>query len=284
MSPVLHNAVLKGPSLSSQKPTCATLFHQLHREGILLLANVWDAGSARVIESIGAKALATTSAGVAWAHGYADGDKLPMRLLVETVSAITRVTRVPLSVDFEGGYCEDPKSVGEGVASLIDAGAVGINIEDGHGDVELLCRKIEAARRAGERLGVPLFVNARTDVYLKRLVPEDRRVDETIRRAVRYQDAGANGIFAAGISNPDEISALVAAIDLPLNVLAWQGLPSASALERLGVRRLSAGSAISESAFGHAAQLARAFLETGDPRTVLGGALDYAALQALVTR
>jgi 2-methylisocitrate lyase-like PEP mutase family enzyme len=284
MSPVLNHATLKGPSMSSKNPTCAQLFHRLHHDGILLLANAWDAGSARVIESVGAKALATTSAGVAWAHGYADGDKLPLRLLVQTVSSIARVTRVPLSVDFEGGYSDDAKAVGEGVASLIDAGAVGINIEDGKGEVDLLCRKIEAAGEAGARLGVGLFINARTDVYLKRLVADDRRVEETIRRAGRYREAGASGIFAAGVSNPDEITRLVAEIELPLNVLAWAGLPSASALERLGVRRLSAGSSISESAFGHAAQLARAFLDSGDPGSVLGGALDYGALQALVAR
>ena len=284
MAPVLNHAVLKGPSMSSKNPTCAQLFHRLHHDGLLLLANAWDAGSARVIESVGAKALATTSAGVAWAHGYADGDKLPLRLLVQTVSSITRVTRVPLSVDFESGYSDDAKAVGEGVASLIDAGAVGINIEDGTGEVDVLCRKIEAARGAAARLGVELFVNARTDVYLKRLVPEDQRVDETIRRAARYGEAGANGIFAPGVSDSDEIRRLVTEINLPLNVLAWAGLPPASALERLGVRRLSAGSSISEAAYGHAAQLARALFETGDPATVLGGALDYAALQALVTR
>jgi 2-methylisocitrate lyase-like PEP mutase family enzyme len=284
MSPVLYRACLKGPLMNSQNPTCAEIFHRLHRDGILVLANAWDAGSARVIESAGAQALATTSAGVAWAHGYADGDKLPLRLLVQTVCSITRVTRVPLSVDFEGGYSDDPKTVGEGVASLIDAGAVGLNIEDGAGEVDLLCRKIEAARSAGERLGVKLFINARTDIYLKRLVAAEQRVEETIRRAARYREAGASGIFPAGVSDADEIRTLATEIDLPLNVLAWAGLPSASALAQLGVRRLSAGSSISESAYGHAAQLARAFIDSGDPGSVLGGALDYSALQALVTR
>src|SRR5262245_54553461 len=167
-------------------------FHRLHGEGLLVLANVWDAGSARLVESLGAKALATSSAALAWTHGYADGDLLPVRLLVGTVAAITRVTKLPLTVDVEGGYSGDPAAVGEAVAEVIDAGGVGINLEDGAGSPDLLCAKIERAKAAGERLGVDLFVNARTDVYLRGLEPADRRVDETLARAERYRAAGAD--------------------------------------------------------------------------------------------
>jgi 2-methylisocitrate lyase-like PEP mutase family enzyme len=284
MSPHFSYACLKGPAMHVLNPTCAELFHRLHRDGVLLLANAWDAGSARVIESLGAKAVATTSAGVAWSHGYADGNKLPMRLLIQTVSSIARVTRVPLTVDFEAGYSDDPAAVGEGVAALIDAGAVGINIEDGNGPVDLLCRKIEAARAAAVRLGVDLFINARTDVYLKKLVPAERRVAETVARARQYREAAASGLFAAGVQAPAEIAAIAAAVDMPLNVLAWDGLPAMAELEALGVRRLSAGSSIAEASYAHAAQLARVFLETGDPNAVLGGAIGYGALQSLFAR
>src|SRR5271156_1438280 len=148
------------------------LFKNLHRgPAILLLPNAWDAISARLIESLGAKAIATTSAGLAWSCGYADGNVLPKAALADAIAAIARVIEVPLSADIEAGYSDDPKDVEALVARIIDAGAVGINIEDGAGDPPLLCAKIEAARRAAARASVDLYVNARTDVYLRKLVP-----------------------------------------------------------------------------------------------------------------
>src|SRR5689334_20206107 len=116
----------------SANPEAAKTFHGLHAgPDILLLPNAWDAGSARLMESLGAKAVATTSAGVAWTHGYPDGDALPVRLLVSTVATIARAIRVPLTVDMEGGYTDDPAAVEETIAKVVEAGAVGINIEDG---------------------------------------------------------------------------------------------------------------------------------------------------------
>ena len=185
------------------KAETATLFHRLH-EGPepLLLPNAWDAGSARLMESLGAKAVATTSAGVAWTHGYPDGDVLPVRMLVSTVVAIARAIRVPLTVDVEGGYSDDPAAVEETVARMVEAGAVGINIEDGSGAPDLLCLKIERAKRAGQHFGIDLFVNARTDVYLHGLAPEGKQVAETLSRAKLYRNAGASGLFVPGVREP----------------------------------------------------------------------------------
>lgn len=259
----------------------AALFHRLHADGLLLLANCWDAGSARLIERQGAKALATTSAGVAWAHGYADGDVLPIERLVSTVSAITRNAKVPLTVDFEGGYSDDPAVVARNIAPLLDAGAVGINIEDGRGDPDLLCRKIAAVKEVAIRAGIDLFVNARSDVYLKGLVPEAARVDEMLRRGRLYAGAGASGLFAAGMSKPDEIRTVAEGVALPLNVLAWGGLPNATELQKLGVRRLSAGSAISEAIYGRTASLAAAFFQSGSWDGLGEGALSYGELNSL---
>ena len=186
------------------KAETATLFHRLH-EGPepLLLPNAWDAGSARLMESLGAKAVATTSAGVAWTHGYPDGDVLPVRMLISTVVAIARAIRVPLTVDVEGGYSDDPAAVEETVARIVEAGAVGINIEDGPGAPDLLCLKIERAKRAGQHFGIDLFVNARTDVYLRGLAPEGKQVAETLARAKLYRNAGASGIFVPGLRDAD---------------------------------------------------------------------------------
>ncbi len=260
----------------------AAIFHRLHDgPDPLLLTNAWDAGSARLMESLGAKAVATTSAGVAWTHGYPDGDALPVRLLVSTVATISRAIRVPLTVDVEGGYTDDPAAVEETVAKLVESGAVGINIEDGTSAPDLLGAKIDRAKRAGQHFGVDLFVNARTDVYLRGLAPEGARVAETLSRAKLYGDAGASGIFVPGVIDPAEIRAIAEGTELPLNVMAYPGLPPAVELARLGVRRLSAGSGISQAVWGRAAALAADFLKHGRSEPLGEGAMSYAAINAL---
>lgn len=268
--------------MTSRRDDLAGRFHLLHRAGLLLLANAWDAASARVIESLGAKAIATTSAGVAWSHGYADGDLLPVPRLVATVAEITRVVAVPLTADVEGGYSSDPASVGETVAAVVGAGAVGINLEDGTREPDLLCAKIERAKEAGARLGVNVFVNARTDVYLRALVPPDSRLEETLARAERYRAAGADGIFVPGVTDASAIRAIASAVGLPLNVLARPGLPPASELEALGVRRLSAGSWLASAALATVASRASEFLRTGASESLAAGAMLYADANALL--
>jgi 2-methylisocitrate lyase-like PEP mutase family enzyme len=260
----------------------AGLFRRLHEGGLLVLPNAWDAVSARLIESLGAKAIATTSAGVAWSHGYADGDLLPVPELVAAVAAIARVVTVPLSADVEGGYSADPAAVGETVARVIDAGAVGINLEDGGAGPDLLCAKIEQARRAGTRSGVELFVNARTDVYLRGLVPADRRIAETLARAERYRAAGADGLFVPAITDPAEIREVASGARMPLNVLARPGLPAAAELLKLGVRRLSAGALLTEAALRATATLGAAFLRTGASDPLTDAAMPYAEINALM--
>lgn len=257
----------------------AATFRHLHQHSLLLLANAWDAGSARLIESLGAKAIATTSAGVAWANGYPDGSHLPMQQLVDTATRIARVIRVPLSIDFEDGYTSDPATVADNVAMLIDAGAVGINIEDAADSPDLLAAKIERIKRVAAERDVDLFVNARTDVYLRGLASEDRRVEETLARAKRYRDAGADGLFVPGLADVAQISEVVVGAGLPLNVMSVPSLPTAQELETLGVRRLSVGAGISISALAHVAKLATEFLRVSasDP----AGTMGYAEINAL---
>ena len=268
-----------------KNPELATAFHHLHHGDTLLrLANAWDVGSARLIESLGARAIATTSAGVAWTHGYPDGNALPTALVVATSAAIARAVRVPVSVDFEGGYSDDPAAVGAFVAQLIEVGVVGINLEDGAETPELLAAKIAACRKAATAAGVNLFINARTDVYLRGLVPEADRLRETLSRAARYRAAGASGLFAPCITDPVSISELARKAELPLNVLVWQGLPAADELARLGVRRLSAGSSISLGVWGRAAALAKAFLDESRGEVVADGALSYRDMNAITAR
>ncbi|UFQ02485.1 isocitrate lyase/PEP mutase family protein [Pseudomonas fitomaticsae] len=240
-----------------------TQFHQLHHDDLLILTNVADATGARLVEQLGGKAVATSSAAVAWAHGYPDGNTLPLERLISTVESIARVIQVPLSVDIEAGYSDDLGRVAEVIDAVIAAGAVGINIEDGSGTPELLVRKIEVARQVAEKRNVKLFINARTDVYLKGLVPAEDRVAETLHRAALYQAAGANGLFAAGVTSAYEIEAICKGTTLPVNVLGFACLPSPEELVALGVRRLSAGSGIAEFMYGAMGSLVKSFLASG---------------------
>ena len=242
-----------------------TTFRALHGPGrLLVLPNAWDAGSARLIEARGATAIATTSAGLAWSRGYADGDRLPAGVLSAALAEIARVITVPLSADIEGGYSSDPQLVGEAVRAVVDAGAVGINLEDGGSPPDLLCRKIEAARNVAAKTGADLFVNARCDVYLRGLTGPADALAETLARAERYRAAGADGVFVPRVREPAAIRTIVAALgDVPLNVLATPGLPTLAELRVLGVRRLSAGSGIAALAYGTAQRAAVRFLEDG---------------------
>jgi 2-methylisocitrate lyase-like PEP mutase family enzyme len=261
----------------------AKTFRELHaRDRLLRLPNAWDAGSARLFEANGAEAIATTSAGLAWSCGHPDGDALPVRVHAAAVAAIARVVSIPISADSEGGYSDDPRAVGRTIALLIDAGAVGINLEDGTGSADLLCAKIEAVRAEAERARVDLFVNARTDVFLKGLVPADRALDETLARGRRYRDAGADGFFVPRLVDPAAIRTVAAEIALPLNLLVGPGLPPIAELERLGVRRVSAGSGLASAAYGAALAAEKAFLGDGDYRGLVERTLPYGVMNELL--
>jgi 2-methylisocitrate lyase-like PEP mutase family enzyme len=262
--------------------TSTNTFRALHfGNELLLLPNAWDPGSARLIESLGARAIATTSAGLAWSRGYPDGDALPIEQLLTTTRDIARVIRVPLSIDIEGGYSDDPAVVARVVSGIIDAGAVGINIEDGAGSPGVLCAKIEAARRSATRAGVDLFINVRTDVYLRGMASGDGAVREVIRRAELYRAAGCDGIFVPGLVEGFAVEAIAAAIDpQPLNIMLMPGLPSPAVLREQGVRRLSAGSAIAQAVMGLTRRLANDFLagSSDDMSTIT---VDYSSMNQL---
>lgn len=262
--------------------TLDSRFHQLHQQGLLILTNVADATGARLVEHLGGAAVATSSAAVAWAHGYPDGNTLPLERLVSTVESIARVISVPLTVDIEAGYSDDLGRVAEVLDAVIAAGAVGINIEDGSADPELLARKIEVARAVASKRNVKLFINARTDVYLRGLVPAEDRVAETLHRAALYQAAGTDGLFAAGVTSAYEIEAICNGTALPVNVLGFDCLPSPAELQALGVRRLSAGSGIAEFLYGAMGGLVKSFLASGKLDTRDLKAFSYGEVNGLL--
>ncbi|EPX55847.1 putative carboxyvinyl-carboxyphosphonate phosphorylmutase [Cystobacter fuscus DSM 2262] len=257
-------------------------FRRLHQSGILLLANAWDAGSARLVESLGGKAVATTSAGVAWAWGYKDGHALPLERLLQTASAIIRAIEVPLTLDMERGFGNTPEEVAAAVTSVARLGVAGLNIEDADLPPEHLVARIKAIRAALKREGLDIFINARTDVYLRGLAPEGQRAAECIRRAGLYEEAGADGIFPAGMTDMGDIAAMVKGTRLPVNIMARPTLAPAAELEKLGVRRITAGSAISEAMYAHAARLAGGFLKDGLSAPVTAESMPYPQVNGLM--
>jgi 2-methylisocitrate lyase-like PEP mutase family enzyme len=248
-----------------------------HRSGpLLLLPNAWDAGSARLMQALGAEAIATTSAGLAWSLGYPDGDRLPPAEYEAALRRILRVVDCPVTADAEGGYADDAAQAGQHVARLLGAGAVGVNLEDGSGPALLLAQKIEASKSEAARAGLGLWVNARCDVYLRQLAP-GRALAETLERAALYARAGADSLFVPGVA-PADIAALVQGQSLPLNVMARPDLPPLAELQRLGVRRLSAGSAIAQKAWATARDAGAAFLADGCTASLFEASASYASI------
>lgn len=244
----------------------AETFKQLHAgPQILVLPNAWDAASAALMEDAGARAVATSSAAVAWAHGYADGDLLPVPTLLAAIGEIARVLKAPLTADIEGGYSDDLAALAETVRGVIGAGAVGINLEDGTRDPDLHARKIAAARAAADQAGVALFINARTDIYLRGLAQGEAALAETLRRAELYRAAGADGVFVPGPVDEALIGTLAREIASPLNVMGRGGAPSAARLQALGVRRLSSATAPFRAAYAALHRAMADFLSDGDP-------------------
>ena len=215
--------------------TPAQTFHALHAPGeILVLANAWDAASARLSQEAGAKAVATSSASLAWCHGYADGETLPTDVLLGAVAEILRVVTVPVTVDSEAGYSSEPQMVADYAARLIDMGVAGINLEDGDAPPDLHARKIAAIKERAARMGGDLFVNARTDVYLRPLTAPEHRLHETLARAARYAEAGADGIFVPFVRDGETIGEIARRIAQPLNILAVDGCAGCRRTEAAG--------------------------------------------------
>ncbi|KGF67610.1 phosphonomutase [Hoeflea sp. BAL378] len=228
----------------------ARLFASLHRKGEpVILYNVWDAGSAGAVAAAGAKALATGSAPVAFANGYADGEQIPIERLFEVARSIVASTNLPVSIDFEGAYATDPQEGARNVGRLLDTGAVGLNFEDqvvgGEGlhPVREQVARIAAIRAMAAERGIELFLNARTDLFLKQkdAGAHQALMPEAIDRARAYAEAGASGFFAPGLDTKDLIGALCDASPLPVNIIMRPGVPDAATLASLGVSRISHG-------------------------------------------
>ncbi|CAM2776127.1 isocitrate lyase/phosphoenolpyruvate mutase family protein [Paenibacillus taichungensis] len=228
----------------------AAMFHQSHTKGNpLILVNVWDAGSALAIQSAGAAAIATGSWSVAAAHGEQDGEAMPFQLVLDNLARIIASVDLPVTIDIEGGYGRFASEVKGNVSQVIHHGAVGINIEDqlpsgaGLYAVEEHCLRLSAAREAAEQVGIPLFINARTDIFLQN-APERHNhalLEEALIRSKAYAEAGASGLFVPGLQNLQLIQELCERSSLPVNVMVTSHEPSPKQLAGLGVARVSYG-------------------------------------------
>jgi 2-methylisocitrate lyase-like PEP mutase family enzyme len=265
------------PDLVEQRRR-ADLFRQMHHgPKILLLPNVWDVASARVIEEAGFKALATTSAGVAFSLGYPDGQKISRNEMLAHVARIVGGAKVPVSADVEAGYGDRPEDAAQTTRAVVEAGAIGMNLEDAKSgsrdtlvNLSLQLEKIRAVREAASAVGVPVVLNARTDVYLNEVGAPATRYDETIKRATAYRDAGADCIFVPGVRDLETISKLVKDVQAPVNILAGPGSPAVPELQKVGVARVSLGSGPMRATLGLLRRIADELTSSGTYATLQG--------------
>ncbi len=267
----------------------AALFRRLHQgPGILVLPNVWDVASARIVEQAGFPAIATSSAGVAFALGYPDGERISRDEMTSVVARIVAHVGVPVTADMEAGYGRGPEDAAATVRAVIAAGAVGMNFEDSQGEggepllaEALQVERVRAAREAANATGVPFVLNARTDVFLEQVGEPAGRLAHAVRRLDAYRSAGADCLFAPGVSDPATIAMLVKEVHGPLNVLAVEASPPIRELERLGVARVSLGSGPMRAGLTVLRRLAEE-LRTAGTYGVLAGAIPHAELNRLL--
>jgi 2-methylisocitrate lyase-like PEP mutase family enzyme len=261
-----------------------------HGPKILLLPNVWDVASARIIEDAGFPAIATTSAGIAFSLGYPDGQKISREEMLARVARIVRAVKVPVTADVEAGYGDRPEDAAQTAREAIAAGAVGVNLEDATGDpqrpladLSLQVEKIQAIREAALKSGVLLVLNGRTDVYLDQVGAPEKRYEETARRALAYRDAGADCIFVPGVRDAETIAKLVRDLKCPLNILAGPGSLPVLELEKLGVARVSLGSAPMRATLGLLRRMAQE-LKTSGTYAAIEGAPAHADVNKMLQR
>lgn len=274
--------------VASQAAKAERLLALHHGPRILLLPNAWDAASARIFEEAGFPAIATTSAGIANALGYPDGERISRQEMIDAIAGIAGAVAVPVTADVEAGYGATAEAAAETARQVVAAGAVGLNLEDsaGNGERKLVVlsqqlEKIRAMIEGAAQLGIRLVLNARTDVYLESIGDPAQRFDTAAERLNAYRDAGAACVFAPGVTDRDVIARLVRAVAAPLNILATTGTPPLEELERIGVARVSVGSGPMRATLGYLSRLAKQLREGGDFETMLAEAMPYAEANRL---
>lgn len=267
--------------VSSAQKEKADLFLKLHHDKeLLVLLNSWDAGSSKLVEACGYKAVATTSMGVAASLGYPDCQVIQLSEMIEVITGIVNAVQVPVTADVEAGYGDNVDEIVESMKKLIATGLVGINIEDSIElspdllDAKEFCKRLAAIRALSDSLGFHLVINARTDSFFTSKGSQKEKLSESIRRGNLYHEAGADCIFVQPVWDKETIATLVKEIDAPINILAnpstGAGLPpSARELEDLGVARLSVGSTVMKATLALVKKVADEMRTAGTYSTLL---------------
>lgn len=276
---------------ASQQSLASDLTALHHAGTTLALPNAWDAASACVFEAAGARAVGTSSAGIAFSRGYPDGERIPRREMIDVVRRIVASVSIPVTVDIEAGYGESREAVLDTVRAVLDAGAVGVNLEDAPtarpGELREVGDQvglIAAVRELAQQAGIELYLNARTDVFWLKLGAAETRLERAVERVRRYRDAGASGVFVPGVTDADTIAALVGAVGCPLNVLAGPGCPDVATLSRLGVARVSVGSGPMRAVMGLTRRIGESLLREGRYEAMLADTIPYADANRLFER
>ncbi len=257
----------------------ATEFRKLHLQGdILVIANAWDAGSARIFEQAGFPALGTTSGGIAYSLGIPDGQKIARDDMLQAITRIAHRVNIPVTADIEAGYADKPSDLADTIIRLASTGAVGLNLEDSTKnpqnplyELKTQLERITTVRKIADLVDIPLVINARCDVLLLGKGDKKTNLKETIRRGIEYRKAGADCFFPVGAIDAETISELVKGVGYPVNILANPNVPPVPELKRLGVRRVSVGSGPARATMGLIQRIAQELRTTGTYKTILEG-------------
>src|SRR5688572_12363895 len=277
---------------SSQKVK-AEHFKKLHQGSeSLVLPNIWDPLGAALLESLNYPAVATASASVALTGGYEDGEHIPFSDVLIRLKAITASVKIPVTADIESGYAISDEALEKNIEQVINTGIVGINLEDHDKQSDTLfsleaqANRIRLVRKVAETMNVPLFINARTDVYLrgKGFVTPEEKLMETLRRGKAYLDAGADGLFPAAMKDKDELAKLVSVLSCPVNVIAMPGIPDFRTLREIGVARISLGPGFLKIAIRAMKQLALKLKNYEGLDEVIDNEISSEELKKLVTK
>jgi 2-methylisocitrate lyase-like PEP mutase family enzyme len=276
---------------STQRERATRLLALHEGPDVLVVGSAWDPASAVIFEREGFTAIATSSAGIAFSLGYPDGQRIPRDEMLAAVARIVRATRVPVSADIEAGYGTTPREVSETCRGVLAAGAVGVNLEDTTDDPAsplvapaLQAEKIRAVRAMAREFGVPLVINARTDLYWLKLGDERTRLDDTVRRLNVYREAGADCLFVPGAVDRTTIARLARDVAGPVNVLATADTPPVGDLAALGVRRVSQGSGPARAALATTRRVAHELKSRGTYAAYTTDAVSYADANRLFER
>lgn len=262
-----------------------------HDPKLLVLPNIWDPLGARLLESMGFPAVATASAAVAFSKGYDDGEKIRLDVMLDVIEQIAASVSIPLTVDVEGGYADKPDAVAENIRRVLEAGAVGINLEDSRAEdralrsIEEQCARIQAVRKMAVRESVPLVINARTDVFLRESGdPAKVRFAETLSRSRAFLDAGADCIYPIGLGNLEMLEALRGELRAPINVYAAASAPGMRELEQAGISRLSLGPGLIRASLDRMREVARALQAYGSYESFTQNVMTSGEIREIVAK